>query len=500
MTNFTSPYILWSASLVVTAPLLIVALNELVEYARKKNTQLVKPLVTLRDVLLPLAVLLVLFKFVFAVSEDSTAGRIVSTLFWSASIVVIYQFSRLIIGTGDHSEDNWRSYIPQMFLRLPPYTIIGIIIFHIVQDIWALPVREMATTLGIGSIVVAFALQQTLSNLVSGILLIANNPFKTGDWVRVGDIEGNIVAISWRYTNIETWTGDLIVIPNGSIATDSIENHSRPRKATTITENMEFALSNPPNKVKQVLLDTLLGTPGVLHDPAPCISVISLSDPAVKYEIEFWIDDYGDKPDILDDFMTRVWYATHRENITFPTPVYELYSHRGEIQHLRYHSEKINLADSLEQFAYFSRLPANLKQILSKQAQLMQFAKNEKILSAGEREKGVYLVLSGSVILTINDSQGVEKTLEKFNSRGLFGVTGLTGRAVSPVTARAISDAKVLIIPHELVNHAINMNTNFAEEISTLIERRRQAERRILGDQTINRSPSFPLEHLDTVD
>lgn len=500
MTVFSLPYIYWSAALVVTAPLLIVALNEFIEHSHKSGSELVKPLTMLRDILLPLAVLLVLFRFVFAVDEDNTAANIISTLFWSALIVQLYQITRLIVGSGNHSDDNWRTFIPQMFLRLPPYTIMGVIVFHIVQGVWSLPVREMATTLGIGSIVVAFALQQTLSNMVSGILLIANSPFKIGDWVHVGDVEGKIVSVNWRYTHIETWGGDLIVIPNGSIADDSIENHSRPSKPTAVNDTLEFALSNPPNKVKQVLFDTMLNTPGVLPDPAPNVSVLSITDPAVKYEIEFWIDDYSGKPDILDEIITRIWYASHRENLTFPTPVYELYSHKGEDQLLRYHTDKNHLSNSLEQFAYFSRLPADIKQILSDKAELMYFASSEIILSKGEQEKGIYLVLSGEVILTLTDSKGVVQTLDTLDSRGLFGETGLTGRATSPITARVVNDAQVLVIPHELVNHAINRNVNFAEEISTLIERRQLAEYRILGDKSIKKSSEFPFEHLRTLD
>ena len=237
-------------------------------------------------------------------------------------------------------------------------------------------------------------------------------------------------------------------------------------------------------------------TPGVLADPEPSVAVLSITDPAVKYEIEFWIDDYSNKPDILDEFMTRVWYATHRENITFPTPVYELYSHRGKDQHPRYQGDNFDLSGSLEQFAYFSRLPAELKQILSKQAQLMYFAHSEIIVAQGEHEQGIYLVLSGCVSLTIIDAQGTGLTLDELDSRGFFGETGLTGRAISPVTAQVKEDAQILIIPHELVNHAINQNSSFAEEISTLIERRRLAERRILGNQPKKITSAFPYEHL----
>ena len=111
MTIFNSPYVYWSIALAFGTPLLIIFLSECIEYSRKKNTQLVGPLNTIRDILLPLAVLVILFRYVLIVDENNTAANIVSTLFWVALIVVVHQVSRLIIGSGDHSEDNWRSYI-----------------------------------------------------------------------------------------------------------------------------------------------------------------------------------------------------------------------------------------------------------------------------------------------------------------------------------------------------------------------------------------------------
>ena len=130
---------------------------------------------------------------------------------------------------------------------------------------------------------IAFALQDTLSNMVSGILLVANSPFKTGDWVQVGDVEGKISAVNWRYTNIETWSGDLVVIPNGSIAGESIENHSRPSKVTSIVQRFTFSFEHPPNKVSEMFDEVFRNTPGILQTPPAGAVVVNISDTAVSY-------------------------------------------------------------------------------------------------------------------------------------------------------------------------------------------------------------------------
>lgn len=483
MSELLNSYVFWAILLVVSVPMMIILLNEVIDRLRRRQSRYLASVTSVRDVLFPMIVLLVLLRLVFTVEQDNLTAKLLSTVFWVSLIIVTYRFSRVVIGSGEHSPDNWRSYVPHMFLRLPPYTIIGVIIFHVIQNLWALPVKELATTLGIGSIVVAFALQDTLSNLVSGLLLVANSPFKTGDWIHVGDIEGKIVAVNWRYTNIETWSGDLVVIPNGSIAGKSIENHSRPRKPTALTQRLEFSFESPPNAIKEMLLETLLRTPGVLEDPAPCASVVEFSDPVMVYEVEFWIQDYANKPEVHDNFMTRLWYATQRHEITLPTPTYELHTGDGNVDGKERVATAVERIRLLDLFAHFARLPADAKELIGEHSTLKHYGKNERIVEIKAKESGLYLVFSGIVTLSLPDADGEPRIIERLVSRGIFGETGLTGRAISPITATVLEDAKVLVVPHKLMNDVINNNAGFADEISTLISRRRAAEKRIEAEK-----------------
>jgi len=250
---FQSSFFGWGVALVVLIPLLIILLNEVIDRLRRRESLYAEIFVLVRDVMLPLMATLIVLRLVFIVEETDIATRLISTLFWSILVLVVFRFMRAIIGTGEYEEDDWRSSIPHMFLRLPAYALIGYVVFHVIQNVWALPLQEMATTLGIGSVVIAFALQDTLSNLVSGLLLIANSPFKTGEWIKVGDAEGKVVAVDWRYTSIETWHNNLIVIPNGAISGESIENFSRPTGHTMVAQSIVVNFAHPPNLVREAI-------------------------------------------------------------------------------------------------------------------------------------------------------------------------------------------------------------------------------------------------------
>jgi small-conductance mechanosensitive channel len=431
-------------------------------------------LITVRDLLLPLLVVVVLMRFVFLVQEENMLARIVSTIFWLLLITTMYRVSRLLIGNGDYAKEDWRRLVPHMLLRLPPYTIMGLILYHIIQDLWAFPIREMATTLGIGSIVVAFALQDTLSNLVSGILLVANSPFKTGDWIHVGDVEGKITAVNWRYTNLETWQGDLIVIPNGSIAGESIQNHSRPKSVTTLSHVFKVAFSNAPNTVKDMFFEVMENTPGILSEPAPSVAVVNVDDPVMEYEVEFCIDDYGNKFDIQDDFMTRVWYALRRHGLSLPTPEYNINHIDTEELITRNRVSSERQLQFIESLPHFSTLPKEVRRSIADSAIYQPYATAETVVKVNKTEAGMYVIMSGEVTLARAESELSAATV--LRAGNFFGETGLFGRALSPYTVTACCDIELLIIPHDLINDIIIQHPRFATEMSLVVEKRRTLE------------------------
>jgi len=490
-----SSYLSWSILLVLGVPFLIIGFNEVIDRFRLRGSSYVPVLYMIRDIVLPLMVFLMVLRFVFSVDAQNTPAKIVSTLFWIVFLVAIFRFSRVMVGSGDYENSDWRSRVPQLFLRLPPYAIIGVVVFHIIQDLWSLPVKEMATTLGIGSIVIALALQDTLSNLVSGLLLVANSPFKTGDWVHVGDVEGKIIAVNWRYTHLQTRNGDLIVIPNGSIAGESIENHNRPTQLTAATIPVHIAVSVAPNDAKKLLIDVALRTPGVFADPAPVVTLVKLRNPVVEYEMVLWVDGHEDKPDIVGDFLSRTWYASHRENVELPMVSQQYYRHDARTNGAAVDSNEEQLIQKLNSLPNFSLLSHESKIDIGQAAELQKYATAEHIVSVGETEPGLFVVTSGSITLQIKGANGQEQILDRLTPGGIFGENGLVGRTVSSVTAVVDVDSELLLIPHEVFNRILNRNADLATAIDALVNRRNRVRKNLLGDVGNSRITKLPVSY-----
>lgn len=495
---FQSAFFIWGLAVIIAIPLLIIILNEVIDRLRRSESQYAEIFALVRDVVLPLLATLIVLRLVFVVEETDLATRIISTIFWSLLVLVVFRFTRAIIGSGEYEDEDWRSLIPHMFLRLPPYTLMGYVVYHVIQNVWALPLQEMATTLGIGSIVIAFALQDTLSNLVSGLLLVANSPFKPGEWIKVGDAEGKVLSVNWRYTSIETWNSDLIVIPNGAISQESIENFSRPTPNTVVAQEFEISFAHPPNLVKDALLQTMRATPEILSDPPPAVFVTNISDPAMGYTVEFWIDDYGSKPDVHDAFMTRAWYALQRSELALPTPIYEIQTHKGATVNDQFEIAAEMRTNRLTKLSAFSSLPPDAMRMLGEKSAYRPYAASEKILDIGMREAGLYMVLSGIVNLSMYDDDGEERLIDTLKTGGIFGETGLFNRPISPIMVTVMEDAEILVIPHEVMSGIINRHGQFADGINALINQRRIVEDRIAHRmQTISSDDFIPyLQHM----
>lgn len=464
-----SSYAGWGVALVLGLPFCIIVLNELIDRIKPGRSEYGAVLRFARDLVLPFLVLVMVLRLIFGVETTNILANLVSTIFWGLLIVFIFRVTRVVLGNGQYEEGDWRAKVPQLFLRLPPYTLIGLVAYHVVQTLWALPVRELVTTLGIGSIVIAFALQATLSNMVSGVLLVANSPFKTGDWINFGDVEGKIIDVTWRYTHIENWNGDLVVIPNGAIADEAIINHSRPTPNTLVEETLVFSYSVPPNEIKRMLEETMTKTPGILADPAPAVSLVKLENPFASYLIEFWINDYETKPDVLQDCLTRVWYAARRYGIEVPMNAQEIHPQRARPKAQSTEAAQIQMTKMLRDLPIFEQISDPLMDLIVQSGQQRKYAATERILDVGETEPGVFLVLEGSVEIEKPPEDAGPSLTDTCHVGSLFGVTGLFARPISPINALAEVDCELLLLPHAVFNQILSKDAKLNDQLNDLI-------------------------------
>lgn len=137
--------------------------------------------------------------------------------------------------------------VPLVTRGLKVFTII--IGFVAVADIFDWELRELLAALGIGGLAVALASKDTLSNFFGSLTILMDRPFQIGDWVAVGDIDGNIESVGMRSTRVRTFYNSQIVVPNYKLVDSTIDNMGK-RQYRRIKTTLGIAYDTPPESIE----------------------------------------------------------------------------------------------------------------------------------------------------------------------------------------------------------------------------------------------------------
>jgi small conductance mechanosensitive channel len=149
--------------------------------------------------------------------------------------------------------------------------------------------------LGSAGLAIGLALQGSLSNFAAGILIVMFRPFKVGDYVAGGGIEGFVERIHLLNTTLITSDNRTIIAPNRKLFDDHITNHSaQPRRRIDLVFGTKY--ENDIDRVKQVISEVLAKDRRILKDPAPKIGVLEWGEVGIRFAVRPWVKtaDYWD--------------------------------------------------------------------------------------------------------------------------------------------------------------------------------------------------------------
>jgi small-conductance mechanosensitive channel len=192
------------------------------------------------------------------------------------------------------------------------------------------------TMLAVGSIVIsmviAFALQDTLSNFFSGIYLLTDRPFKAGDLILLASGEVcRIEHIGMRSTRVyNTFDHTMIVLPNNMLANDKIVNYTEPDTQFRITTSVGVAYGTDVGKVSGILHEVAEAHPKVLKEPEkyrPLVRFTEFGDSSLNFQLWTWIDNVYDRFEVKTDLNKEIDRRFKEENITIPFPQRTVWMH-----------------------------------------------------------------------------------------------------------------------------------------------------------------------------
>ncbi|MFT6106001.1 MAG: small conductance mechanosensitive channel [Rickettsiales bacterium] len=206
------------------------------------------------------------------------------------------------------------------------------ITFVIITAIGQLGVEttSLAAVVAAAGLAIGFALQGSLSNVASGIMIIFFKPFKIGDWIEAAGISGSVEEVKIFTTKIKTADNKSIISPNSLITSGNITNYSANE---TRRVDMVFGCSYEDDikKVKEVLTKIVENDERILKDPEPKIAVSELADSSINFVVRPWVkkEDYWA---VKFDITEKVKLGFDQEKISMPYPQRDLHIKSGTLK------------------------------------------------------------------------------------------------------------------------------------------------------------------------
>lgn len=208
------------------------------------------------------------------------------------------------------------------FMRRVILIILSVIIIIILLDHFNIEISGLVATLGIGSLAIALAAQATLSDTISGFVIMIDRPYRIGDRIELQDIGtwGDVVDIGLRSTHIRTRDNRMVIVPNSVIAKSLIVNHSYPDSQYRIENHVGVAYGTDIEKARKVIIEAVKTVEGVLLDKPVEALFLEFGDSALSFRIRWWLDSYVDTRRMFDSVNTAVYKALNEAGIEIPFP------------------------------------------------------------------------------------------------------------------------------------------------------------------------------------
>ena len=244
------------------------------------------------------------------------------TVLMGATVVLARLVRQIISRAVTHKRAKFSTLVRDFFIKIGGNIVLIFgLLFALAQV--GLDLTPVLTGLGVAGIVIGFALQDTLSNFASGMMILIYRPFDVGDFVEAGGVAGKVGKMSLVNTTIRTFDNQVFLVPNAKIWGETIKNLTSERLRRV---DMVFgvAYSDDVARVENILHDIVTSHPKVLKHPEHMIRLQLLNESSVDFIVRPWVktENYWD---VYWDITREVKVRFDREGITIPFPQREIH-------------------------------------------------------------------------------------------------------------------------------------------------------------------------------
>lgn len=476
MSAITSQPWFWPAlAVVVGLPLALLILNEVQGVLNRRGSAYAKPVGLLRNWLLPAAAVYLLIDQLNHAGQESgnhaTWAKIAATVVGFVIMLVLLSGANAAL-FGAATAGSWRSRLPGIFIDLGRLILIIIGIGLLLSWVWGANIGGLITAVGVTSIVIGLAVQNAVGPVISGLLLLFEQPFRIGDYLDTKFGKGRVAEVNWRAVHIDTENG-IQIIPNAALAGDAFVNLSRTTapffkaKAT-----FSFGAGDPPGVIKSTLLAVANSAPAKFADAKASVTPLGAhaAHPGmVSYRVMVPVASPAEADGTVALLQQRVWYAAqrsglHLDNVKTGT--------RRKAAYLAEHVGSIAAALGLGPEAAAAMLA---------DAKVLPYAEGEVIQHVNSIPEAMGFITEGAVGMFAATPGGGRLALGELGVGDYIGGTSLTRqRMITGVVA--LTDTTIVSVSRHAMNAIVEKDHRLARQIGDAIEMRRRAAREALAE------------------
>jgi small-conductance mechanosensitive channel/CRP-like cAMP-binding protein len=348
--------------------------------------------------------------------------------------------------------------------------------FAIVAYVFDLPLKGLLATSGVVAIVIGLALQNTLGDVFSGIVLDIERPYRVGDWIILDDtVQGRVIETNWRATHLLTGRQDVAIVPNSIIAKSKLVNCSSPTRihGASIRVKLEPVLT--PAAGRNLLKEALLGSAHILRTPEPGVTIKDLSAEMIDFELSYSVADVNDVDLAQNELFDRIYRGAAAAGARFsPRLTGSPEQAAPEDRRVLSIPERLLAGVSL-----FSTLTAAEKTALASQMRRNEYKPGEVIVSDGAVPETLSIVGRGVLVASAEDN-GRKIEVIRLARGDYFGEIGLLGGEPLNGDITALTKVVLYEISKEALSPLLQARPSMVEDLSESLASRRLARRTVL--------------------
>jgi MscS family membrane protein len=199
--------------------------------------------------------------------------------------------------------------------------LLGLVALIVILDHFNINIGSLLVSLGVGSLAVALAAQDTLANMIAGFVILIDRPFRVGDRIVLESGEtGDVQEIGLRSTKVMNFDANLIIIPNAELVKSRIINQAYPYNQMRARIVLGVAYGTDPEKVRRILLHLADNHPDILNEPEPLVYLTGLGDSAIEFTLLARASDFSKRFAAENALREQAYVAFGREGVEIPFP------------------------------------------------------------------------------------------------------------------------------------------------------------------------------------